>query len=154
LEVHGGAAVAHIDVEDIAACAYAVLTGAAPRGGIHDLTGPQALTPADLADALSIALNRPIGVVQPGLDDLVPILRGRGLPEAFTQEFATLARNIAAGSLSKVTSSVSELTGKPPPDSRNISRRTCGGAAPTGAVGPTCVTFHRPHATSRRIRRW
>ena len=113
-EAYGGGAVAHIDVEDIAACAYAVLTGAAPRGGVHDLTGPRALTPADLAAALSSALNRPIGVVQPSLDDLVPIMRGRGFPAAFTQELATLDRSIAAGSLAKVTSSVADLTGKPP----------------------------------------
>ncbi|WP_199443078.1 NmrA family NAD(P)-binding protein [Umezawaea beigongshangensis] len=109
-----GGKVAHVDARDVADCAFAVLTGSAPRGGTHDLTGPLALTAAELTTALSTALDRRIGLVQPGLDELEPILLGRGMPESYVKHFVELARLVGAGLLADVTTAVTDLTGNPP----------------------------------------
>lgn len=109
-----GGQVAHVDARDVADVAFAVLTGAAPRGGAHDLTGPDALTAAELAAALSAGLGREIGLVQPALDELEPILIDRGMPESYVEHFVRTARLVTEGALSEVTTAVADLTGHPP----------------------------------------
>ncbi|GAA0636133.1 NmrA family NAD(P)-binding protein [Kutzneria viridogrisea] len=109
-----GGKIAHVDARDVADCAFAVLTGSAPRGGAHDLTGPGALTAAELAAALSAALDREIGLVQPDLDELEPILVGQGMPESYVKHFVELARLVTAGALAEVTTAVTDLTGNSP----------------------------------------
>ncbi|TCK22137.1 NmrA family NAD(P)-binding protein [Pseudonocardia endophytica] len=114
LDPYAGGAVGYIDAEDIAACAHAVLTGAAPGGGTHELTGPVALTHADLAAALSTVLGRPVGVSSPALDELEPTLVAQGLPPSFARDVAALATGVALGELAVVTPEVERLTGRPP----------------------------------------
>lgn len=109
-----GGKIAHVDARDVADSAFAVLTGAAPRGGEHDLTGPAALTAPELAAALSTTLDREIELVQPGLDELAPIMIDRGMPESYVRHFVELAGLVTDGALAQVTTSVADLTGKPP----------------------------------------
>ena len=56
----GSAKVSVVDVRDIAAAAVAALTEPGHENKTYDLTGPQALTHADLAASLSAALGREI----------------------------------------------------------------------------------------------
>jgi uncharacterized protein YbjT (DUF2867 family) len=114
VDPYGGGAIAYIDAEDVAASAHALLTGSAPRGGVHELTGPRALTHTELAAALSRVLGRAVPVVTPSPDRLVAMLREQGLPASFADDVATLARDVAAGGLAEVTPAVAELTGRPP----------------------------------------
>ncbi|GAA3563912.1 NmrA family NAD(P)-binding protein [Amycolatopsis ultiminotia] len=109
-----GGKIAYVDARDVADCAYAVLTGSAPRGGAHDLTGPGALTAAELAAALSAGLDREIGLVQPAVDELEPILADQGMPESYIKHFVELTRLVTAGALADVTTAVTDLTGNSP----------------------------------------
>lgn len=114
VDLNGGAAIAYVDAVDVAASAHAVLTGAAARGGVHELTGPRALWPEELAALVSAALGRPVGLVSPGIDDLEAFLLGRGLPPDVARGLVALSRVVAAGALSRVTSGVTDLTGRAP----------------------------------------
>jgi uncharacterized protein YbjT (DUF2867 family) len=54
----GDARVSLVDVRDIAAVAAKVLTESGRSGKFYDITGPEALTHAELASQLSDALER------------------------------------------------------------------------------------------------
>jgi uncharacterized protein YbjT (DUF2867 family) len=56
----GDARISAVDVRDIAAVAAEALTGPGHEGRTYDLTGPEALTHAEMADRISAALGRPI----------------------------------------------------------------------------------------------
>jgi uncharacterized protein YbjT (DUF2867 family) len=55
-----GAALSLVDLEDVAAVAARVLTSTAHNGAIYELAGPEALSPSDIAQALSECLGRPV----------------------------------------------------------------------------------------------
>jgi uncharacterized protein YbjT (DUF2867 family) len=57
------AKVSAVDVRDIAEVAVAALTETGHEGKIYDLTGPQALTHAEMAERLSTALGRRIALM-------------------------------------------------------------------------------------------
>jgi uncharacterized protein YbjT (DUF2867 family) len=57
----GEAPVSVVDVRDIAAVAVAALTQAGHEGKSYDVTGPEALTHAQVAEELAQTLGRPIG---------------------------------------------------------------------------------------------
>jgi uncharacterized protein YbjT (DUF2867 family) len=114
LDPYGGGRVSYIDCADIAATAAAVLTRDRGRGAAHVLTGPEALSGADLAARLSAALGRPVGTVSPTPAELEAGLVAQGLPAAFAADVATLSREVAAGALSATTTAVADLTGHPP----------------------------------------
>ena len=59
----GNAKVSVVDVRDIASLAARALTESGHEGKIYDITGPQALTHAEMADQLSWALAKPIKYV-------------------------------------------------------------------------------------------
>jgi len=53
-----------VDLEDVAEAAAEVLTAPGHAGAIYELAGPEALTPAAIADALSRGLQRPVHAEQ------------------------------------------------------------------------------------------
>jgi uncharacterized protein YbjT (DUF2867 family) len=57
------AKIASIDIGDIAEVAATVLTGSGHEGKIYPLTGPEALSMAEVAEKLSIATGKPIQYV-------------------------------------------------------------------------------------------
>jgi uncharacterized protein YbjT (DUF2867 family) len=59
----GDARVSIVDVRDIAAVAAAALTQSGHEGKVYDITGPEALTHAEMASLLSEALGRQITFV-------------------------------------------------------------------------------------------
>ena len=59
----GDARVSVVDVRDVAAVAVAALTRTGHEGKTYDLTGPEALTHAEMAAQLSQALDRPVKFV-------------------------------------------------------------------------------------------
>ncbi|MGW4379081.1 NAD(P)H-binding protein [Kitasatospora sp. NPDC004531] len=110
---YGDGPISHIDCHDIAACAAALLTGPARPGETFVLTGPEALTDAQLADRVATALGRPVDLVTLTPDALAAALAGRGAPLAFAADLADLLRAAAAGSLAEVTTAVPDLLGRP-----------------------------------------
>ncbi|MGX4736525.1 NAD(P)H-binding protein [Kitasatospora griseola] len=110
---YGDGAISHIDCHDIAACADVLLTGPARPGETFVLTGPEALTDAQLAARVAAALGRPVGRVTLAPGDLATALAGQGAPIGFARALADLFRGAAAGALADVTTAVPDLLGRP-----------------------------------------
>ncbi|MEU7858535.1 SDR family oxidoreductase [Nonomuraea sp. NPDC049141] len=111
---YGNAGVSNVDCHDIAACAAALLTGSTGLGQTYVVTGPRALTHADIGRELSAALGRTVGQVELSPEELAAALRAQGLPARFADDIAELSRQVATGSLEATTATVRALTGREP----------------------------------------
>jgi uncharacterized protein YbjT (DUF2867 family) len=118
----GEARVSVVDVRDIAAVAVAALTQTRHEGKTYDLTGPEALTHAGMAEQLSQALNRPITFVDLPEKAFRDALRGFPMPnwqaDGLIEDYAHYRRGEAAG----ITSAVKEVTGEAPRSFREFAR--------------------------------
>ncbi len=118
----GDARVSVVDVRDIAAVAVAALTQTRHEGKTYDLTGPEALTHAGMAEQLSQALNRPITFVDLPEKAFRDALRGFHMPDwqadGLIEDYAHYRRGEAAG----ITSAVKEVTGEAPRSFREFAR--------------------------------
>jgi NAD(P)H dehydrogenase (quinone) len=106
--------VSYIDCFDIAACAAALLTDIPVDNRTFVLTGPEALTQAQIAAKLSAAFDRTVRSVELSAEGMAARLTAQGLPPQFAADVVELWTDVAAGSLSEVTPTVRELTGRPP----------------------------------------
>jgi uncharacterized protein YbjT (DUF2867 family) len=114
----GEARVSMVDTRDVAAVAAAVLTGS-HRGSAHyDVTGPEALSYADVAGKLSTYSGRRITYVDVPDEAVRETLRGFGVGEwlvgALVDLYQDYKRSGADGYAAQVTNAVAELTGRPP----------------------------------------
>jgi uncharacterized protein YbjT (DUF2867 family) len=106
--------VAMVDARDVAAVAAAALTGEGHAGQTHVITGPEALSHADVAGVLSKAVGAPITYRDVPLDDLRAQLLASGAPAWLVEirmEFTAILREGAAAA---VTDVVVRTTGRPP----------------------------------------
>ncbi len=103
-----------VDIRDIAAVALAALTGEGHAGKIYDITGPEALTHAEIAAQLSTAVGRHIAFVNVAPEDMRKAMLEAGLPQWQTdgllEEYAEWSQNKAA----QVTSAIKDATGQEP----------------------------------------
>jgi uncharacterized protein YbjT (DUF2867 family) len=108
----GDARVSAVDVRDIAAVAAVALTEPGHTGASYPITGPVAVTHAEIAAALSTATGRPITFLDVPAADFGAALRG-ALPawqvDGLMEDYAHYARGEAAA----VSPTVPELTGRP-----------------------------------------
>ena len=107
----GDARVSIVDVRDIAEVAAAVLTQTGHEGQTYDITGPEALTHAEMASQLSDALEKPIRFFDTPEQTMRELLVGFGLPEwqadGLIEDYAHYRRGEAAN----VSNTVLEVTG-------------------------------------------
>ncbi|MGH8882865.1 MAG: NmrA family NAD(P)-binding protein, partial [Stackebrandtia sp.] len=101
----------YIDCADIAACAAALLTGAAPAGGNHILTGPQALDHHQIAEKLSTVLEHPIGFRCLTPEALTQRVIALGVTTEFAADVVSLWSEME---YSATTDAVERLTGVAP----------------------------------------
>ncbi|GAA2208959.1 SDR family oxidoreductase [Nonomuraea monospora] len=113
LGAYGDGAVSYIDCQDIADCAAALLTGPYGRGETFVLTGPQALTQAQVAAQISDVLGRPVECLDLSPAELSAALREQGLPAGFADGVSVLSQEVASGALAATTTAVQDLTGRP-----------------------------------------
>jgi uncharacterized protein YbjT (DUF2867 family) len=110
----GEARVSVVDVRDIAAVAVAALTQTGHEGKTYDLTGPEALTHAEMAEQLSQALNRPVTFVDVPEKAFRDALRDFHMPDwqadGLIEDYAHYRRGEAAG----ISPAVNEVTGEAP----------------------------------------
>jgi len=108
------ARVSIVDVRDIAAVAAVALTESGHEGKIYDITGPEALTHAEMALQLSSALGRDIAFVDLQEQAMRDMLLGFGVPawqaEGLLEDYAHYRR----GEASIIASAVRDVTGRPP----------------------------------------
>lgn len=109
----GDAAVSVVDVRDIAAVAAEALTNTTHANKIYDITGPQALTHQQMADAFTQALGRPVHYVNVSADEMYQALLSAGFPvwqaAGLIEDYAHYARGEAAA----ISTTVQDVTGKP-----------------------------------------
>ena len=107
------AKLAMIDIRDIAECAAAVLTSNGHVGETYVLTGPQAVSFHDVANALSGALGKPVTYINVPNEALVQAMTEMGYPEWTAQGLAELMDGFKDGFAKETTNNVERLTGHP-----------------------------------------
>jgi len=112
----GDARIAMVDPRDIAASVVTVLTSSGHHGHTYELTGPQALTYAQVADTLARVLDRSVEFVDAPEPSVRDALVASGMPEWFAEEFLSLFAELRHGIAATVTTSVQDLTGRPATD--------------------------------------
>jgi uncharacterized protein YbjT (DUF2867 family) len=112
----GDARISMTDARDIAAVAAVVLTEPGHTGAHYDVTGPEALSYADVAAKLTAALGRPVSYVAAPDDAVRQALLGAGLTEWFANALVGLyqdyRRSGTDGYAAQVTGTVERLTGR------------------------------------------
>jgi uncharacterized protein YbjT (DUF2867 family) len=92
----------------------ALLADPADRiGDVYDLTGPQVLDIAGLAEQYSRALARPVRAEDLPAEQVQQILTTAGLPDHVQQHIVTMARLHREGRYNRATDDVEEITGRP-----------------------------------------
>ena len=108
----GEAPVSLVDVRDLAEVAVAALTGAGHDNKSYDLTGPEALSHAELADQIGRAIGRRIEHVQMAPEQMRQIMMSYQFPEWQTdgliEDYAHYDRGEAAG----ISGDIERVTGK------------------------------------------
>jgi uncharacterized protein YbjT (DUF2867 family) len=109
-------AASYLDVRDIADVAVAAANGSFD-GKVLTLTGPEALSGAQIAAVLSEAVGRPVRFVSPDLERFGVELIQNGVPRWRVDALVEVHSNILAGRgshLSAVSPDVLAATGRPP----------------------------------------
>lgn len=109
----GEARISMVDVDDIAAVATRVLTQGGHAGQTHVLTGPAAVSFAEVAAALSTVLGIRVRHV-PVTPDEERRRLGAGTPAWLAGDIVTTYGLLRAGAGETVTDVVADLTGAPP----------------------------------------
>ncbi|MBL7260044.1 NmrA family NAD(P)-binding protein [Paractinoplanes lichenicola] len=110
----GEAAISFVDPRDVADCAAAALTGDGHAGRTYTLTGPAAITYAQIADELSRAIGRTVAYVHVHDDQARAALIDDGLPPFLADAIVAIFRSQRAGSMAGTTADVLRLTGHEP----------------------------------------
>jgi uncharacterized protein YbjT (DUF2867 family) len=117
----GDTPVSAVDVRDIADVAAAALTQAGHEGATYTLTGPAAVTHAEMATALGAALGREITFIDVPPEAFADSLHGILPPwqvEGLLEDYAHYRRGEAA----MVSTAVAEVTGHPAMDFAQFAR--------------------------------
>jgi uncharacterized protein YbjT (DUF2867 family) len=118
----GDGKTAFIDSRDISAVAAKLLTDDSLNGQELTLTGPEALTHAEVAKIIAEATGKPVVFKDITPDELRPVLLGAGIPADYTEVLITLLGYIKAGYTGTVTNSVEEILGRKPRDFRSYAK--------------------------------
>ena len=118
----GQGAVSHIDIRDVAAAAVVVLSTSGHEGNAYALTGPEALTQAQIAAILSRILGRNIEYVDLPSEKLKQGMLQAGVPEWSANALLDLERFYREGRASQVEPTVQQLTGRPPQTFEQFAR--------------------------------
>jgi len=119
----GNGRIAYIPCHDVGRAVAAALTRHADASATYDITGPAALTPEELAEALAEASGKTINVVHVDDQKLIQQLVAIGMPEQLASMVLTTDANVRDGHFDIVSGAVQELTGKPPSTFGNFLRR-------------------------------
>ena len=100
--------------DDIADALVAVLRDPGAHAGRgYELTGPEALTLAEVAEVITSVTGRPVSYVQETIAEAYASRASYGAPDWQLDAWVSTYTAIADGSLATVTTAISELTGHP-----------------------------------------
>jgi uncharacterized protein YbjT (DUF2867 family) len=109
----GTGRVPFVDATDIAAVAVRALLDVVPHNTDHVITGPEALSYADAAAGITTASGRPIRHRSVSTAEMTDRIVAAGVPAEFAAMLAGLDQDIRHGSEDRVTSTVTDVTGRP-----------------------------------------
>lgn len=118
----GDGPVGFVDPADIAAVAAHVLTTEGHLGQTYRLTGPQALTTAQVAATLSESTGKPIRHVDLSPEAFRATMEQAGLPPAMIDMQVEYCAAVRAGTVDIVTDDIERLLGRPANDFRAWAR--------------------------------
>jgi uncharacterized protein YbjT (DUF2867 family) len=118
----GEGRVSHIDIRDIAAVAVKTLTEDGHEGKTHTLSGPAALSNAQIAQILSDDLAREINYVDLPPEQLKQAMLAAGMPEWSADALCDLQRLYREGGASAMTSDVEQILRRKPTSFEQFSR--------------------------------
>jgi uncharacterized protein YbjT (DUF2867 family) len=130
----GEARIAMIDPRDVGAAAAAVLATAGHEGRTYVLTGPQAITYAEVAAALTAATASEVEFIDLSAEDARLGMIEAGLPEFVAEQVGAIFAQARQGMAEQVTATVESLTGRPPHDVASFARSQAQAFAPTAAT--------------------
>ncbi|MDP2313373.1 MAG: SDR family oxidoreductase [Pseudomonadota bacterium] len=110
----GTGAVAYVTREDCARAAAAAVSVRTPGRRVVQVTGPEALTGADLAALLGELVGKPIAHVSVPVDALIQGMVQHGLPQPVAEIYASFDVSTAKGELQEISDGLVRLTGRPP----------------------------------------
>ncbi|MEA2212450.1 MAG: hypothetical protein QOF83_2398 [Solirubrobacteraceae bacterium] len=116
----GDGRVAPLSRSDCAAAAVAVLTTAGHEGKTYEITGPEALTQADIARLLTDVTGRPVRVMPSGDRRLMWGLLRLGTPKPVARAIVDLGIATREGYFDIVDPAFQTLTGRPPRTLRDV----------------------------------
>lgn len=103
-----------VDVRDIAAVAFKALTEPGHEGKAYDITGPEALTHAEIAERLGKAIGKPVTYYAMTPEQYKSSLMQAGVPEWMADGLNELYAAYRAGYADCVTDAVPRIGGKTP----------------------------------------
>jgi uncharacterized protein YbjT (DUF2867 family) len=110
----GEGRVSLVDVRDIAAVAEHALTESGHEGNVYTITGPQALTHAEIATQLSETLGKPVHFIDISPDRMRETLLSFGMPPWQADGVVEDYNQYRNGEAADVTSTVKDITGREP----------------------------------------
>jgi NAD(P)H dehydrogenase (quinone) len=116
--------VAYISRDDIARALAAACLDSSTAGNLYELTGPQALTMSEVADAISQVTGRTVTFDSISEEEYMAICLEDGIPEPFAKVLASMYRAVENGEFETVTDHVQQLTGTPAETVESYLRRT------------------------------
>ncbi|CAM3534462.1 NAD(P)H-binding protein [Thalassospira profundimaris] len=113
-----------VDANDIAECAVACLLDQGHIGKTYELSGPSAVTFADVTKMISSVANHPVNFVAITVDELDAGLKADGMPDEVRGLIRYLFSEVLDGRNSQPTSDVYEILGRQPNSLRNFVEET------------------------------
>jgi uncharacterized protein YbjT (DUF2867 family) len=110
----GAARITYVDPRDVAAAAAAALAVEGHEGEGYSLTGPEAITYHQIAEALSAATGLTIEYVDIPYDAAREAMLQAGLPALMADSIVDVFVTQQAGSMTRTTDAVRALTGRAP----------------------------------------
>ncbi|HKA86825.1 MAG TPA: SDR family oxidoreductase [Haliangiales bacterium] len=115
---------APVDIEDIAKVAAALLTTEGHAGKTYEMTGPEALTMAEVAERLTRAIGKPVRYVNVSPEDMRRALLAAGVPAARVDALDELFAERRRRPQSRVVLATHEAFGVRPTPFEEFARRT------------------------------
>ena len=110
----GDGRMGYVDVRDVATAAVKVLLEEGYEGRAYELTGPEALSPTDVASKLSAATGTSIRYVDVPGEGVRQVMLERGLSDWFAGAMVEVMDHTRQGAADHLSDDVRDLTGRPP----------------------------------------
>lgn len=122
----GDGAMGYVDVRDVAAAATRILVDDSYSGETLELTGPEALSPVDIAQKLSAAIGREVRYENVPGEAVRQAMLSRGMSDWFAGAMVEVMEHTSTGAAANVTRVISEVTGRQPRTYDNFAHEFAG----------------------------